>query len=166
MNMKNVIFTLVLALSSTVYGQTSKLVSLFDQYQNTAGVTSIKIAKPMFQLLGQLNIEDGDMKKIKPLINKINSLRIIIVEKDSTNTLRFDKLQGEISAALKNLNYEELMNINSDGENIRFLAENTSASVVKNLLLSINGSDETLFMILEGEISMDDISTLISNEEK
>ncbi len=166
MNMKNVIFTLVLALSSTVYGQTSKLVSLFDQYQNTTGVTSIKIAKPMFQLLGQLNIEDGDMKKIKPLINKINSLRIIIVEKDSTNTLRFDKLQGEISAALKNLNYEELMNINSDGENIRFLAENTSASVVKNLLLSINGSDETLFMILEGEISMDDISTLISNEEK
>lgn len=164
--MKNVVIILALVLSGTIYGQTSKLVNLFDQYQNTQGVTSIKIAKPMFQLLGQLNIEDGDMKKIKPLINKINSLRIIIVERDSANVVRFEKLQGEISTALKGLNYEELMNINAEGENIRFLAENTSANVVKNLLLSINGSDETLFMILEGEISMDDISTLISNEEK
>jgi hypothetical protein len=164
--MKNVFIAIAFVCTSAVYGQVSKIGQLFDQYQNSEGVTSIKIAKPMFQLLGQLNIEDGDMAKIKPLINKINSLKILIIEKDSSNQPRFDKLQGELKSALKNLNYEELISINSEDSNIRFLAENTSSNMLNNLLLSINSEDETLFMILEGAISMDDISNLISNEEK
>lgn len=164
--MKNVIFILAFVVSSTAFGQTSKLISLFEQYQKTNGITSIKIAKPMFQLLGQLDIEDGDMKKITPLINKINSLRILIVEKDSSNEARFTTLQGEISNALKNLNYEELMTVNDDSQNIRFLAENTDSNTLKNLVLSINGDDETMFMILEGEISMTDVSNLISDDQK
>ncbi len=41
-----------------IFGQSDKLNQLFDQYQDTEGVTSIKIAKPMFRLLGNLNIEE------------------------------------------------------------------------------------------------------------
>lgn len=164
--MKNVLIAIAFVCTSVAYGQVSKIGQLFDQYQNSEGVTSIKIAKPMFQLLSQLNIEDGDMAKIKPLIGKISSLKILIVEKDSSNEVRFNKLQNELKSALKNLNYEELISINSEDSNIKFLAENTSSNLLNNLLLSISGEDETLFMILEGAISMDDISNLISNEEK
>lgn len=164
--MKNVLIAIAFVCASVAYGQVSKIGQLFDQYQNSEGVTSIKIAKPMFQLLGQLKIEDGDMAKIKPLISKINSLKILIVEKNSDNEVRFDKLQSELKSALKNLNYEELISINSEDSNIKFLAENTNSNVLNNLLLSISGEGETLFMILEGAISMDDISNLISNEEK
>ena len=64
-----------------IFGQSDKLNQLFDQYQDTEGVTSIEIAKPMFRLLGNLNIEDEDLKKIKPLINKVNALKILVVEK-------------------------------------------------------------------------------------
>lgn len=164
--MKNVIIAFALLIGSTAFGQTSKISQLFDQYQNTEGVTSIKIAKPMFQLLSSLDIEDGDLMKIKPLINKINSLKIIILEKDSANVVRFNKLQSEITTAMKGLNYDELMNISGDGESIKILAENTKSNMLSNLMLSVNGSDETIFMILEGEISMEDVSKLISNEEK
>lgn len=164
--MKNVIVAFALLIGSTAFGQTSKISQLFDQYQNTEGVTSIKIAKPMFQLLSSLDIEDGDLMKIKPLINKINSLKIIILEKDSANVVRFNKLQSEITSAMKGLNYDELMNISGDGESIKILAENTKSNMLNNLMLSVNGSDETIFMILEGEISMEDVSKLISNEEK
>lgn len=164
--MKNVIIAFALLIGSTAFGQTSKISQLFDQYQNTEGVTSIKIAKPMFQLLSSLDIEDGDLMKIKPLINKINSLKIIILEKDSANVVRFNKLQSEITTAMKGLNYDELMNISGDGESIKILAENTKSNMLNNLMLSVNGSDETIFMILEGEISMEDVSKLISNEEK
>ncbi len=163
--MKNVLIILAFVLSSSAFGQTTKLIELFEKYQKTTGITSIKIAKPMFQLLGQLDIDDDDLKKINPLINKINSLRILIVERDSSNTTRFESLQGEISSAIKNLNYEELMDINDSGESIRFLAEKTDSTVLKNLILSINGSDETMFMILEGEISMTDVSNLISDDK-
>jgi hypothetical protein len=164
--MKNAIIAFALLIGSTAFGQTSKISQLFDQYQNTEGVTSIKIAKPMFQLLSSLDIEDGDLMKIKPLINKINSLKIIILEKDSANVVRFNKLQSEITTAMKGLNYDELMNISGDGESIKILAENTKSNMLSNLMLSVNGSDETIFMILEGEISMEDVSKLISNEEK
>lgn len=165
MTMKNVIFAIAFVCTSVAYSQTPKISKLFDQYQNSQGVTSINIAKPMFQLLSQLDIEDEDLSKIKPLISKINSLKILIVERDSLNTNQFDKLQGELQSALKELNYEELMSINGADEKIRFLAENTKSNVLDNLLLSINGSDETIFMILEGSISMDDISKLISEDK-
>lgn len=161
--MKNVIFAVAFVFASAAYSQTSKISQLFDQYQNSEGVTSIKIAKPMFQLLNQLDIDDEDLTKIKPLISKINSLKILIVERDSSNSVRFDKLQSELQSALKNLNYEELISINDSDQKIRFLAENTDSNLLSNLLLSINGSDETIFMILEGTISMDEISKLIGS---
>lgn len=164
--MKHVIIAVALLLTSAGYSQTSRIGELFDQYQNSEGVTSIQIAKPMFQLISQLDIDDGDLSKIKPLVNKINSLRILIVEKDSSNTARFDKLQSELQTALKGLNYEELMSINDADDTIRILAEKTDSDLLSNLILSIKGADETMFLILDGVLSMDDISTLISNEDK
>lgn len=164
MMMKSIIFAAALICTGIVSGQTSKLNQLFDRYQNSEGVTSIRIAKPMFQLLNQLDIEDSDLSKIKPLINKINSLQILIVERDSSNSAGFDKLQAELSTALKGLNYEELMSINGSDNTIKILAESTKSNLLSNLLLSIRGADETMFMILDGEISMEDVSKLISNE--
>ena len=94
-----------------IFGQSDKLNQLFDQYQDTEGVTSIKIAKPMFRLLGNLNIEDEDLKKIKPLINKVNSLKILVVDKLDSNNKdsivaynNFQKVQKSMLSALKNLN--------------------------------------------------------------
>lgn len=162
--MKNVIFAVAFICAGAAYSQTSKISQLFDQYQSSEGVTSIKIAKPMFQLLNQMDIDDEDLSKIKPLINKISSLKILIVERDSANSVRFDKLQTELQSALKGLNYEELMSINSEDSKIKFLAESTDSNMLNNLLLSISGSDETIFMILEGIISMDDVSKLISGD--
>lgn len=164
--MKNLVMAFVLLFASVVHGQVSKISQLFDSFQNQEGVTSIKIAKPMFQLISQLNIDDEDLSKIKPLMSKISSLKILIVEKDAKSDKRFERLQTEISTALKNLKYEELISINSEDSKIKFLAESIESNVLNNLLLSINGEDETMFMILEGILSMDDISNLITNEEE
>ena len=63
----------------------------------------------------------------------------------------------------QNLNYEELLVVNSDGNKIRFLAENTDGDFLSNLLLSINSEEETVFMILDGALKYDDINTLVNN---
>ena len=156
--------------SMNIFGQSDKLNQLFDQYQDTEGVTSIKIAKPMFRLLGNLNIEDEDLKKIKPLINKVNSLKILVVDKPDSNDKdsvvaynNFQKVQKSMLAALKNLNYEELMTVNSKDNKIKFLAANTASNVLDNLLLSINGEDSNVLMMLDGKISMDDVSNLVND---
>lgn len=163
--MKNLILALSFLIGGMAFGQTTKITQLFDKYQNTEGITSIKIAKPMFDLINSLNIEDEDIKKIKPLIAKINSLRIVILDKADANEARFNILKADIKNALTGLNYEELMDISADGETIKILAQSSINNKLSNLILSINGIDEAVFMVLEGEISMEEVNGMISNEK-
>jgi hypothetical protein len=144
--------------SLNIFGQSDKLNQLFDQYQDTEGVTSIKIAKPMFRLLGNINIDDEDLKKIKPLINKVNSLKILVVEKPNPSDKdsiiayeNFQKVQTSMLSALKNLHYEELMTVNSKDNKIKFLAANTTSDILDNLI-TINGEDSNVMMMLDGKI--------------
>jgi len=162
--MKNLFIAIVLLLSSASFAQTSAITQLFDKYQKTEGITSIKIAKPMFDLINSLNIQDEDMQKIKPLFNKINSLRIVILEKSEKSTTSFNTLRTDIKSAISSLNYEELMDISADGETIKLLAQNTSNNKLNNLILSITGTEEVVFMVLEGELSMEDVNKMITNE--
>ena len=172
--MKKILLIFIFIFTSlNIFGQSDKLNQLFDQYQDTEGVTSIKIAKPMFRLLGNLNIEDEDLKKIKPLINKVNSLKILVVDKPDSNNKdsivaynNFQKVQKSMLSALKNLNYEELMTVNSKDNKIKFLAANTASNVLDNLLLSINGEDSNVLMMLDGKISMDDVSNLVNDVQE
>lgn len=172
--MKKIIFIFILIFTNlNVFGQNVKLNDLFDQYQETEGVTSIKIAKPMFRLLGNINIDDEDLKKIKPLINKVNSLKILVVDKpekgnkDSIEAYNnFQKVQKSMLSAIKNLNYEELMTVNSKDNKIKFLAANTSSDILDNLLLTINGEDSNVLMMLDGKISMNDVSNLVNDVQE
>ena len=80
--MKKIFLTLfIIAAGIGVNAQISKLEKLFDQYQDTQGVTSIKIAKPMFNLINKLDIPDTGLDQIKPLMKDVNSIKILIFEK-------------------------------------------------------------------------------------
>lgn len=163
-------------MSTAMSAQTDKLNQLFDRYQEAEGVTSIKIAKPMFNMLNKLNIGDEEMEQIKPLLSKINGLKILIVEKPETAkkdsadikkmTLGYNSLQNEISKAISNLRYDELMTVNSKGNKIKFLASDTTTDLLENLLLSINSEGNTVLMMLDGKISMDDLSKLVDETDK
>ena len=56
------------------------------------------------------------------------------------------------------------MDISADGETIKLLAQNTSNNKLNNLILSITGTEEVVFMVLEGELSMEDVNKMITNE--
>lgn len=155
-----VVFSLLMLLAATwTHAQVSKLDKIFDTYQEAKGVTSIKIGKPMFNMINKLNIGDSEMEQIKPLLTKINSIKMLIVEEDQDF-----HIQKEVKNAFAKINYEELMAIHSDGSRIKFLAEHTDDKVLNNLLLDISADGSTIFMILDGLISFDDINKLV--EEK
>ncbi len=169
--MKKLLLILALVFSHffNVHAQKEKLDMLFEKYQETEGVTSIKIAKPMFSMLSKLNIDD-DLNQIKPMLNKINGLKILILEKpdisnntgnnDKKNLSFFQNLQSDISNSIKNMNYEELMTVNSKDNKIKFLSSDAANGVLDNLLLSINSEDNTVLMMLDGKISMDDVNKM------
>lgn len=169
------IFALFFAYFFNVNAQKDKLDQLFEKYQDTEGVTSIKIAKPMFSMLNKLDIDDAGLDQIKPLLNKINGLKILMVENShnkeadkngTTNLNSLQNLQNEISNSLKNLHYEELMSVNSKDNKIKFLSSDAANGVLDNLLLSINSEGNTILMMLDGKISMDDVNNLANEAQK
>lgn len=164
------IFALVFSHFFNVNAQKEKLDILFEKYQETEGVTSIKIGKPMFSMLSKLNIDDEDLSQIKPLLNKINGLKILIIEKPDTSENPtsedkkqfgiFQNLQADISNSIKNMKYEELITVNSKDSKIKFLSSDAKNGILDNLLLSINSDDDIILMILDGKISMEDVNKL------
>lgn len=176
MNKILIIFALFFSHFFHINAQKEKLDQLFEQYQESEGVTSIKISKPMFNMLNKLNIDDSELSQIKPLLNKINGLKILIVEKpQSSANLGSEeqrlvniskKLQTDIAASIKNMKYEELMSVNSKDNKIKFLSSDATNGILDNLLLSINSDGNQVLMMLDGKISMDDINNLINEAEK
>ena len=176
--MKKLIIIAAIFLSSTAFAQLSDVHKIFDKYQEVEGITSIKVGKPMFNLLNKLNIQDEDLQKIKPLLGKVNSINILIsggaklldslalikpgLIKQGVNPIG---LQNEINLAVKKLNYEELVTVNSSGRKIKLLTVNSSGNMLHNLLLSITGADQNVLMLLDGEIPMDQVSKFISDEK-
>nr|WP_315025724.1 DUF4252 domain-containing protein [uncultured Chryseobacterium sp.] len=169
-----IIFALAFSYFFNVYGQKDKFDQLFEKYQEVEGVTSIKIAKPMFGMLSSLNIDDSQLDQIKPLLSKINGLKILITENpEKTNTSdgrrvqsNLSQLSKDISSYLKNLNYSEIMSVNNSGAKIKFLSGEAKNGILDDLLLSIDGgSGESIFVMLDGKLSMDDVSKIISSSE-
>lgn len=170
----SILFVLFL-LSTNIFGQSEKLNELFDHYQDTEGVTSIKIAKPMFKLLNNLKIDDAELGKIQPLLGKVNGLKMLILEKPRTSInpdpsdqkllLQSGKIEKEIAASLKNMKYEELVTVNSRDNKIKFMAQDITANVLDNLILNIMSEDSSVLMMLDGKISMDDVSNLMAESQ-
>ena len=163
--MKKISILIVLFLLSTnIFGQTEELNKLFDKYQDTEGVTSIKIAKPMFKLLNNLKIDDEELGKIQPLLGKVNGLKMLVLEKSGTSKnpiINEGKIEKEIATSLKNMKYEELVTVNSKDAKIKFMAQDITANVMDNLILNIISEDSSVLMMLDGKISMEDVNNLM-----
>lgn len=164
-----IIFALAFTHFFNVYGQKDRLDQLFDKYQEVEGVTSIKIAKPMFGMLSSLDLGDTELDQIKPLLSRIKGLKILIAEKPSDTSPRkgvASQISRDIASYLSNLNYSEIMTMNSSGAKIKFLSAEEKNGMLDDLLLSIdNGGKESILIKLDGQLSMDDISKLVNSSE-
>lgn len=162
--MKNTLLILLFCLGwfNQSYAQKSKLNALFDQYQDTPGVTTIRIAKPMFNMLSHLDIQQDEMAHIKPFLDKLDGLQILVVEsdQDSEKNISTSALQTEINASLRTLNYKELMSVQSQDSKIKFLAGDALDGVFDDLLLSVHSGTDTVLLMLDGKLSMKDINNI------
>jgi hypothetical protein len=165
-----IIFALAFTHFFNVYGQEDKVDRLFDKYQEVEGVTTIKIAKPMFGMLSSLDLGDAELDQIKPLLSKINGLKVFIAEKpqegNSAKMQQLAQINKDIKSFLSSLNYSEIMSMNSNGAKIKFLSAEEKNGVLDDLLLSIdNGGEENILIKLDGKLSMNDINRIINSTE-
>lgn len=165
-----IILTLFFSYLCNVSAQKAKLEELFDKYQDTEGVTSIKIAKPMFGMLNKLDIKDSELEQIRPLLSKIQGLKILVIEEPaegegSKPAAFYKNLSKDILTSVNNLKYEELMTVNSKGSKMKFLTSDAQNGVMDNLLLNISSQGNTVLMMLDGKITMDDVNNLVNEAQ-
>ena len=149
-----------------VAAQKETLEKIFDQYEGTDGVTSIKIAKPMFGMLSKLNIQDSELSQIKPLLNKIQGLKILIIENEGGNSKKLSNVASNILESVNKLNYQELMTVNNKEAKIKFLSGEAKDGILDNLLLNINSEGNNVLMMLDGKISMNDVNNLVNETQE
>lgn len=163
-----IIFALAFSHFFNVYGQKEKMDQLFDKYQEVEGVTSIKIAKPMFGMLSNLNIADSELDQIKPLLAKINGLKVLITEspENGKSSNNLNQLNKEITSYLKNMNYSEMMSVKNGDSKIKFLSSEAKNGILEDILLRIDsGNGENILVMLDGKLSMDDVNKIINSGE-
>ncbi len=159
--MKKIAIIMVLFFAGIANAQVNKLVKVFNELEDSKGITTITINKAMFNMIGSFAENDEDLKDLDGIFKKMNSIKMLVVE---GNTKSEPALK--LKSAFDKLKLEELMTIKNDGNRVKFLTENANADVFKTLLLNIQSEDNVLYMILDGEVSSADISKLVNKESK
>lgn len=175
--MKRIFFIIAIMLSSfaTSFAQTDKLNKLFQDFEKNGGVTSINIKKPMFKLLNTIDVDDAYVGKIKPILNDVDGLKILIIPKitfpdrlkdeNLANVKMNEEKTDRVNKALKSLNFNELMSMNSDGTSMKFLAEDEKDNYLENLVFNVDSKEENIIFILNGKMKLSDVNKIINSGE-
>ncbi|MDR2237138.1 MAG: DUF4252 domain-containing protein [Chryseobacterium sp.] len=175
--MKKILYIFIIILNSlaTYAAQTEQLNRLFQDFEKNGGVTSINIKKPMFKLLNTIDISDEYVGKIKPILNEVDGLKVLIIPKitfpdhlknENLENIKLNEQQSnKVNRALSSLKFNELMTMNSDGVSMKFLAENEKDNYLENLVFNVDSKEENIIFILNGKMKMSDVSKIINSSE-
>ncbi|WP_343660033.1 DUF4252 domain-containing protein [Chryseobacterium sp.] len=175
--MKKIFFIIAIMLSSfaTYSAQTDKLDKLFQDFEKNGGVTSINIKKPMFKLLNTIDVNDAYVGKIKPILNEVDGLKILIIPKitfpdrlkdeNLANIKMNEEKTDRVNKALRSLNFNELMSMNSEGTSMKFLAEDEKDNYLENLVFNVDSKEENIIFILNGKMKLSDVNKIINSGE-
>lgn len=150
--------------------------SVFDKFEDKAGVTSVIVNQKMFKMIMDLQIEtdDPEAQELIDMVGKITGLKVL--------TTGDEKIASEMNATvnnyLKSSNLQELMRIKDGEQTVKFyVKEGKDDNHVKELLMFVNGLKEvtkgqditingkkreieTVLLSLTGDIDLRQISKL------
>lgn len=170
--MKKLVLIIAVALMSvTSYGQ-----SMFDQFEDMDGVTSVVVNSKMFSMLAniEINTDDPESQAFVDMIKKITSLKVL-----TTGDAAISKqMNSKVKSYLSSSNLDELMRMKDGDQTVKiYVKEGKDENHVKELLMFVNGLKEmtagqditingekreieTVVLSLTGDIDLREISKL------
>lgn len=145
-----IIFTL------SVFGQKSAVDKVFDKYNGKEGYTTVYISSFMFNLLSQLESDDPEYNEFKKATAGIKSIKILT--QDGGDSESFGK---ELLEMLPRSEYQEMMTVKDQEEEVLFLAREEGGKITEFLLIVSGGGDDALIAI-QGDIDMESIASIAS----
>ncbi len=170
--MKKAILIIAVVMTSVMsYGQ-----SIFDQFEDMEGVTSIVVNSKMFNMLAEIDIktDDPESQAMVEMMKKITGLKVLTTGDEAISS----KMNAQVASYLKSSNLEELMRMKDGDQTVKiYVKEGKDDNHVKELLMFVNGLKEvtagqdiningkkreieTVILSLTGDIDLRQISKL------
>ena len=143
-------------LSLSVIGQKSAVDKVFDKYSGKDGYTTVYISSFMFNMLNSLESDDPEYNEFKKATAGINSIKILTQEGGDS-----EAFGAELLDMLPRSEYQEMMVVKDQDEDVLFLAREENGRITEFLLIVSGGGDDALIAIT-GDIDLESISKIAS----
>jgi len=140
----------------TTSAQNDAISKYFDKYIENEAFTVVYLSPKLFQLLGKLEIDDLDdneAEAILEVVEDLKSLRVLTTDEDPLS------YYDEAVKTINTKDYEILLTVRDEGENVQFLVKD-SGNTINELLLLVGGESEFVMVSFVGNINLDKISQL------
>jgi len=155
-NMKKQIYTLagLILMAFSTSAQTDVISSYFSEYEGREDVTTIMLSGKAFELVGQIDVEEEDLKEYKEMASQITGLRVIVDDNDLSAKQTAKDAEKRLPS-----NFEELISVKEKDTHFKLLIDE-EGGVVRELI-GIAGTENTFaIMSLIGNMKMSDIGQM------
>jgi len=143
--------SIAMAMPQQAQAQNDAISKYFEKYMDDESFTVVYISSKMFEMFAKLD-PDVD-EEVKDIIKDLKGLRILMKEKDGK------KYYKEAVKMIDFNEYEELMTVRSDDENVKFVIKENDG-IIEELLLIVGGNDEFVMLSFVGKIDLAKIGRL------
>ena len=152
----SLLIIVLIGLSSPLNAQSDAISKYFEQYMDDERFTVVYISPKMFEILGKLDLDElkeEEAQIIMDVVKDLKGLRVLTTEESPLD------FYNEAKSKINTSEYEILLTVRDEGENVQFLIKD-SGDIINELLLLVGGQDEFVMLSFMGDIDLDKISQL------
>lgn len=155
---KYIVITVFILFSLSSFAQDGK--SIYQKYSDEQGVSAVYISPAMFRMIGKLpDMEMGnDSMNLTPVIKSLRGMYIISMENSPLSI----NLRDDVQRFVNKGRYELMMEVKDSGEQVKIFTD-SQGDMVSSLVLMAAEADACTFICVDGNISMNDLESLISS---
>lgn len=147
---------MLIMLTIFTMGQKSAVDKVFDKYSGKEGYTTVYISSFMFNMLNSLETDDPEFDEFKKATAGIQSIKILTQDGGES-----EAFGAELLEMLPRSEYQEMMVVKDQDEDVLFLAREENGKITEFLLI-VSGGGEDALIAIQGDIDMESISKIAS----
>lgn len=152
------VFLLMLFAGQMIFAQSDAITKYFDQYKDDERFTIVNVSPKLFEMLANVASEEIDDPEVLDMIREMKGLKIL---KTDLTPMKF---YNEAISKIDTRDYEELMTVRDEDQNVKILVKDEDGgNIVNEMLLMVGGSDEFVLLSFVGRLHLDKIAKLAKN---
>lgn len=148
-----IILFALLCCSFQATAQADVIETYFEQHEEDEDYTIVFISPRMFQMIAKLESEEME-EEVRDVIRDLRGLRIMTTEENAMEQYK------ELSKKLNFTEYEELMKIRDEENNVRIMIKEDESNKINELLLLVGSEDQFVVISFLGNIDIQKIAKL------